>query len=510
MNKILKTEATLLGLVLGFGIYLGPALGCAHTQIKNSRKISFMVTRSFENKEKRFEEYEKRISLEPNVGKSASSLAVGVNQYKLAVSTSKTFQKMVGFGAALTEASVINILKLPVPQQEELLMTLFDTKKGGGLNVIRVPMGSSDLADGSKGEYTYDDTPNGVEDPELKYFSMARDLKTLKLLNRILSINPSVKIMINPWSGPAWMKDNHSLYRGHFESKNNVAFANYFIRTIEEYHKHGIEVHYVGIQNEPGISIEYPSMLMSDEQQAEFIQILGARLEQKSFAARIIANDDNYIAISRVKKLLGYPTVAKQIGVVGFHCWSNDPEKALEVPPNIVMFETECGGNINSQDYGYDFYWWLNKRVIDGSNFGLSAVITWNMVSDENAGPHGAGPDGCTTCRGLVTINPIDKNAEKNKISSEYEIEINSEFRALMHASRFVKRGAQRISSILTFEGNDSKVIKHTAFKNPDGSVVLIIGNSGEESFPLKLVLDNQPLLEQKINAKESMTLVIH
>ena len=57
-------------------------------------------------------------------------------------------------------------------------------------------MGACDLIDGSKGDYTYDDPPGNTPDPQLKYFSMARDEKTLRLLQQIKQINPELKIFI--------------------------------------------------------------------------------------------------------------------------------------------------------------------------------------------------------------------------------------------------------------------------------------------------------------------------
>ena len=37
---------------------------------------------------------------------------------------------------------------------------------------------------------------------------------------------------------------------------------------FQRYRRHGLDVDYVGIQNEPGIAVDYPSMLMSDQQQS--------------------------------------------------------------------------------------------------------------------------------------------------------------------------------------------------------------------------------------------------
>jgi glucosylceramidase len=84
-------------------------------------------------------------------------------------------------------------------------------------------------------------------------------------------------------------------------------------------------------------------------------------------------------------------------------------------------------------------------------------VLTWNVALDPSGGPH---VGGCSTCSGLVTVNP-DRSAVTN-----------AEYHVLAHASRFVQPGAQRIESSIG-SGQPSNV----AFRNPDGSIALIVLN---------------------------------
>lgn len=406
------------------------------------------------------------------------------------------FQKMEGYGAALTEASVINLLKLKPEQRAETLKQLFDADSGAGFSLIRVPMGSSDLADGAKGEYTYDDSPGNQPDPELKFFSMARDQKTLDLLKEIKAVNPRVKLMINPWSAPAWMKTNKHLYRGNFESKYTKALVKYFLRTIDEYRKAGLDVDYVGIQNEPGIEIDYPSMLMDDDQQIAVIRALGKKLVEGGYKARILSNDDNYAGMDRVIRMAADPKTSKYVAAAAFHCWSNDPEQLDRLDPKVVRFESECGGNINSDNFGYDFHWWNTNRVIGTAKRNVSAIIAWNMVSDEFAGPHGAGAQGCKTCRGLVVVRPDGKGGFKTELQSEYF--------ALAHAAKFVRREALRIGTKSVGEVPD-----HVAFKNPDGSYVVLVNNWNQGKKSLVIKLGTSQIAKYEIGANEAATLVI-
>lgn len=412
------------------------------------------------------------------------------------IDPNKQYQSMVGYGASLTEASVVNLNKLSWTRRHDALVALFDSRRGAGLSFLRVPMGATDLIDGSKGDYTYDDTPDASPDPKMSRFTMARDFKTLRLLGEIQRINPHLKIMVNPWTAPPWMKDNRAYQEGSFESQNMEAFALYFIRTIEEYHRWGLEVDYVGIQNEPGISIEYPSMLMDDDQQAAFIRLLAKRLADHGFHQKILANDDNYIAIDRVLGFLNDPATAAAIGGVAFHCWSNDPEQAEKIPPNVEIFETECGGNIQSHNFDFDFHWWNKLRIIDNAKRNLSVVLGWNLVSDENAGPTSPDERSCNNCRGLMIVSP--------DATQGFKFSPNPELDAIAHASRFIHQGAVRVAS-----NGGPATLDHVAFRNPNGGYVLLLNNGGQQAIRLSFQIGDKVVGEAEVAADAAATVTI-
>ena len=128
------------------------------------------------------------------------------------------------------------------------------------------------------------------------------------------------------------------------------------------------------------------------------------------------------------------------------------------------------------------------------------------MVSDEKAGPVGAGPQVCKTCRGLVSVKPAV--SEKDLSKSPYLLQINSEFRAVMHASKFVKRGARRIES----RWNTGAVIdglSQVAFKNPDGSIVVIVGNTNNFALKFSLEINGKHQSDRLLKAGEATTLLL-
>ena len=125
--------------------------------------------------------------------------SLSVRQTIIEVDENKSYQQIVGFGAAMTDASAYLIQnKLSAADREALLQDLFGRDGGIGMSFIRVPMGASDF---SLRHYSYDDMPAAQADSALTHFSIDADrAEKLPLLRRALAINPELKVMASPWS----------------------------------------------------------------------------------------------------------------------------------------------------------------------------------------------------------------------------------------------------------------------------------------------------------------------
>jgi glucosylceramidase len=60
--------------------------------------------------------------------------------------------------------------------------------------------------------------------------------------------------------------------------------------------------------------------------------------------------------------------------------------------------------------------------------------------------------------------------------SSPAQVKTTADYTALGHASKFVESGARRIDSNTFGQGS----LEDVAFQNPDGSIVLLVLNSGD------------------------------
>lgn len=103
------------------------------------------------------------------------------------------------------------------------------------------------------------------------------------------------------------------------------------------------------------------------------------------------------------------------------------------------------------------------QLIIGATRNWAKSVVLWNLALDQEHKPF---LGGCKTCRGVVTIDHS---------SSPAKVIPNADFTALAHTSKFVAPGAVRVESNTFGQGS----LESVAFRNPDGSIVLIVLNSG-------------------------------
>src|SRR3954465_2323235 len=162
---------------------------------------------------------------------------------------SRTYQRMDGFGASITDSSAHVLYRLDSKHRAAAMRDLFATDR---LSFLRQPMGASDFVAGP--HYTYDDMPAGETDYGMHHFSIQHDRKQiLPLLRTALALNPQLKVIGTPWSAPAWMKTSGSLIGGRLIDTPEVyaAYARYFVKFVKGYQGAGVPVYAVTVQTEP-------------------------------------------------------------------------------------------------------------------------------------------------------------------------------------------------------------------------------------------------------------------
>ena len=381
----------------------------------------------------------------------------------ITVNSSETYQEIDGFGFTLTEGSAEVIMSLTSEKQEELLYDLFNPETGIGVSVIRLGIGATDL---SSYVYSYNDNDGdtdmsefSLEGPDTQY--------TIPVLLKALAINPDIKVMATPWSAPEWMKfDNNYLNNDYYS-----AYALYFVKYLQAMQAYGIDIWAVTPQNEPLNTTNNPSMGMTQEDQYTFVNnYLGPQLETAGFGdVKIICYDHNCDNTE-------FPIYVSQSSYVdgsAFHLYAGDISAMTDVYHRTgkgVYFTEQYTGV--GGDFQGDFSWHLRNVLIGAPNNYSKTVLEWNLANNSSMGPHTEG--GCDTCLGAITV----ENSTSYTKNVAYYI--------IAQASKFVKPGAVRL-------GCSSTSLPATAFKNTDGSYVVICHNENTDyTHTTTITIDGQ------------------
>jgi glucosylceramidase len=402
------------------------------------------------------------------------------------------YQEIDGFGASLTESSAYLLKrKLGDAQRGEALRMLFDRQKGIGLSMLRQPMGASDFA---LGIYSYDEMPEGEIDPELKKFSIDHDrADILPVLKEILAINPKIKVIGSPWSAPGWMKTSGAMIQGSLLPSAYGPYANYFVKYVQAYQAEGVPIFAVTMQNEPmHVPHDYPGLGMMAREQTTFLRDhLGPAFQKAAINAKILIFDHNWDLIDYPINVLTDPGALRFSGGIATHCYGGSSAAQDELHqrfPSKEIWMTECSGGD----------WQKGKilqqqvqLVINVTRHWAKSVILWNLALNQNHEPY---LGGCTTCRGEIVVD---------EASSPAQVKTTADYTALGHASKFVQPGARRIESNTFGPGS----LEDVAFQNPDGSIVLLVLNSGDGSMEFNVGWRGR-FARYKLGGGEAVTLV--
>jgi glucosylceramidase len=402
-----------------------------------------------------------------------------------------TYQTMQGFGGAITDSSATVLYTLPAAQRAQLMASLFSPTTGDGLDYLRQPIGGSDMV--ATAPYTYDDMPAGQTDYNMQHFSIAHDqAQILPLLRQAKALNPRLQIIATPWSPPAWMKTTGTLIGGRLIATPQIyqAYALYLLKFIEAYQASGVTVDAITVQNEPQNRTPsgYPGTDMPSAQEDAVIGDLGPMLQAAHLRTEIFGYDHNWtehpndVASTppdEVGDINDYPQkvldspAAKWISGIAFHCYYGDPSAMTtfhQEYPKLKIFMDECSGSQSADPANTfsDTLKWHSRNLEIGSTRNWSSiVINWNLALDPAGGPH---VGGCGTCTGIVTIGPGDT------------VTPNAEYYALGQLSRFVQPGAVRIASTSFGTTGWNGEVMDVAFRNPDGSTVLVAHNENDSA----------------------------
>jgi len=411
---------------------------------------------------------------------------VVVSNY-VTVDSSKTFQTFKGFGGAITESVGYVLSFLDKDQQRNVLQSYFNSDLGNGYVFTRTHLNSCDFS--LENWSCLPEPESTIED-----FSMERPEKYLvpALKLAVESTTGELKVMLTPWSPSPWMKTNNEMnHGGKLKEEYKTLWAQCYVKYIQELKARGINVELVSIQNEPAAVQTWDSCEYSAEEEGKFaVEYLSPALKQAGLDnIKILAWDHNReILKERMEGTLAVPGAKNVIDGCAFHWYSGDqydqvkwfsenyPEKELVFTEGCVEFGPRNGKWFTGERYAHN--------IINDLNNGCTAWIDWNLVLDMEGGPNHVH----NYCDAPVLIDTYKK-----------QIHYQSSYYYIGHFSRYIKPGAVRLESNVgswmlpsTVDGKIGNCVECCAFKNPDGSIVMVLTNRTEDLVNFELNIDGE------------------
>ncbi|HWY91111.1 MAG TPA: carboxypeptidase regulatory-like domain-containing protein [Solirubrobacteraceae bacterium] len=441
-------------------------------------------------------------------------------------SPSSGAQTIDGFGGALTNSSAYLIEHSP--QKSTILSDLY-SPAGADFNLVRLPLGASDFVarpfpkegcsplwpecyepnplcftskltgELQEGECfgSYADKKGPEQDP-LEHFSIANDERdTIPVLDAAKADAPNLKILATPWSAPGWMKVSSQYLsncksRAGFLSRNSeVIDAHYLALAAKRYEEKGLPFSILSIQNEPqACNAHYPTMELEPKEEAGVANSLYSQLRSRTIGVtrppKLLGWDHNWVECKK-KGPAKYPAellklAPKSIALIGYHSYCGGLPYKPSFPTSAGFYVTESTGFYEKQelkeqaehqhlegDSGANLNYEVQHELIDPIRDGAKASLYWNLALDEGCGPQFGGgeickkalPGGCGNCRPAITLND-----ERGTVT------LNEDYYYWAQFSKFVRPEARYLGSTPSAGSLDS-----AAFKNPDGSIVVVVLN---------------------------------
>ena len=394
----------------------------------------------------------------------------------------KTYQNYFGIGAALTDASAETFYKMPKAQQEILLSAFFNKESGIGYSIARTNINSCDFSSSS---YTY--VKDG--DKDLSTFNIAPDLKyKIPFIKEAMqAAGGKLHFYASPWSPPAYMKDNNDMLKGgKLLPEYYETWAMYFTKFIKEYEKLGMPMWGISVQNEPMAVQKWESCIYTAEEERDFIKnYLGPIMKREGLASKkIIAWDHNRdMMYQRAQTYFDDPEASKYIWGIGFHWyedWSggtpmyDNVRRVHEAYPDKNLFFTEgCAESFNADRFNaWELGEEYGRSMINDFNNGMVGFTDWNIFLDETGGPNHV-QNFC--------FAPVHADTKTGKLI------FTNAYYYIGHFSKYLKENARRISA-----SSSRSQLLTTAFKNPDGKLVVLVMNQGEKDEAYNLWINGQ------------------
>ncbi|WP_155057980.1 cellulose binding domain-containing protein [Streptomyces blattellae] len=382
------------------------------------------------------------------------------------VNGSTSYQTIDGFGFSSAFGRADLISSLPAADQQTVLDLLYSPTTGAGNSILRLGISST----GSSIQPTDPGGPNATP----RYVWNGDDDGQVWLAKKAQSYGVS-RFYADAWSAPGYMKTNGTENNGGTlcglsgascaSGDWRRAYADYLVQYAKFYGQEGIKINEIGFTNEPDWTTSYSSMRFTPAQAAEFSRVLGPVADAAGFRAVCCdavgwEGQRGYSAA-----IQSDAEAARWVSVHTGHSYSSEPASPLasggdptwmsEWAPSTPTWNTSWDDG--STGSGFALAQKIHTALTGGN---VSAYLYWYGVSSSN------------------TAAFIQSDGTNYSVSKRLW--------AMGSYSRYIRPGATRIGAS-TSDGN----LRLSAFRNTDGSVVVVALNAAGTATPVSYALQN-------------------
>ncbi|GMF35792.1 unnamed protein product [Phytophthora lilii] len=441
------------------------------------------------------------------------------------IDTATTYQSIIGFGGAFTDASAINLYTLDSGLQDILVNAYFGDD-GLQYSLGRIPIGSTDF---SLTIYSYNDVEG---DLAMENFSIDMDkAQKIPFIKRAMSASSrGMKMYASSWAPPAWMTTENTTIncavQGYPGGEYWKALALYYSKFVTAYENEGIGIWAMTTQNEPTQQFQFKywqSLRLNSTTERDFIKRdLGPTMKTNHPDLKIIMMDDQKDLLLDWDAPLVDEESAQYVSGAGVH-WYKDLDFLIDTAgnfddletfhksyPDLFILATEAcegylldgivtgaGPTLQNPTFAWQRAQIYARDIIGDLSHYASGWTDWNLLLNTTGGP--------TWIDNLID-SPILIDEEGGA-----EFYKQPMFYAMGHFSKFLPADSVRVA--LTMSSSASSTLANVdsvAFLTPDDQVVFILSNRDSSAHDITLSLSSQQLSTNvTIDALSIKTIVI-
>ncbi|HEX4703465.1 MAG TPA: glycoside hydrolase family 30 beta sandwich domain-containing protein, partial [Pseudonocardiaceae bacterium] len=382
-----------------------------------------------------------------------------------------------GFGISEAFNQANSIRNANSTTQKQALDLLFSTTTGAGFTILRsiIPSGSDSIepkapaGPSAPPTYVWNGNDNATDQGQLW---LARQAKQGYGVTNFYN---------DAWSAPGFMKTNNTDTNGGSlcgttgascgSGDWRQAYANYLVQHAKFWASVGLTPAEEGFVNEPSLTASYASMLVNPAQATSFLSVLGPTMKAAGLSTKVTCCDTLGFNLlpSYVSSLAGNQTANSGVGVFTSHGYSGAPTSQINAGGRSV-WESEWSVNGSTFDTSWDDgsqssgFTWAQRVATGMTQADLSAFLYFWGVSSTSHDSSLIGLNGST-------LTPTKR------------------FYALASYSRFIRPGATRIAA-----NSGSGTLSVSAYRNTDGSVAIVVLNTGTSAASAAFTVANTGL----------------